>query len=546
MPPSYCQKPYPISRGLSQYLFRQEPSNYKPLQFDESTALDVYRKQKVDDDLRKVVRALWKPLELFPEINHCAMQFSVTIQTDRGIEELKWEVAIRKARRDLHCVFDALGILHQGWFRSNILLKQVQHILDSKNGNDADTNEEVKKIRELKDNLQNLNNFLDRVLLHYSGFDNKLSSTLIKDIKRTTKKIHDVIKQLKSNLFESVIPPSMVTEEDVLCSVLGLNDDFAKRLQSLSEGMRQHKSDMYYLKYFLGEFESRDVNLHDIEAVQRGLQQMGFIENRSCVIAKWIAEKSFPEHRSLLAWAQIYIENLFKYDIFLNDQVRKFPFEERCLNKWFSWNVEMNCKSQDGPDEPQVFVINTTEKEEATRVAEAKLKESNPNEQLFFHGTDHKSVENILKCGIRLGNGKQCDFSNGFGFYLADDFKYALEEHAMKSNFAAVIMFNLGDSCRKKCLDLSCPERRKDLKSVRDYFQAGEPRRHGLDQKLYQEMKNSYCIFGPVSRDGRDSKSKNKWENVMQICIRNKELAEEIGSLSHIVGIIFLNSEVPT
>ena len=75
-------------------------------------------------------------------------------------------------------------------------------------------------------------------------YNSKLPSTLIKEIKHT-KKIYRVINKLTSDRLEKLIPKSMVTEEDVLCSVLGLHDDFAKRRKHLSKDMRQHKTDMY-------------------------------------------------------------------------------------------------------------------------------------------------------------------------------------------------------------------------------------------------------------------------------------------------------------
>ena len=540
MPP-YYSKPYPITRILC-----PTSSKNKPLQFGEASALKFYQRQSVHDDLKKVVRHVKEPLKLFPKIIHA--EFSVTIESDKGIQELHWEMTIKEAHKSLHCVLDALAVLHQGLFHSKIVLKHVEQILDEDNRNDAGINKEItQKLRELKDNLQNLNNFLDRVLLHYSGFNSKLSPTLIKDIKHTTKKIYEILSNPELNRLEKLIPKGMVTEEDVLCSVLGLHDDFAKRLKHLSKEMRQHKTDMYYLMCFMRECDESDnvVNLRDTKAVKCGLQKMGFIENRSNVIAKWIAEQPFPEHRSLLAWAQIYLENLFKYDIFLNDQVCKFPFEERCLNKWFLQNVD-GCEDEDG-DVAKVRVINANSKEKAITSIEsevAKFKETDPKGQFYFHGTDHESAVNILQYGINLGEGTSaCDFSNGWGFYATDSFQYALEESAMTSKFAALIMFNISDDCLKEGLDLSGPAKEEDLKSVIEYFRAGEPRKHGLDQKLYKDIKSCHYIIGPVRRDGTDGIKSRKCENVLQICIRDEEMSDEIGSLSRIAGIIFLNVE---
>ena len=552
----YFPELYPLIRGLSHY-FSPTSSKLEPLQFKETSTLAVYQKQQVDDSLKKVVHHLKEPLELFPKIILHAEIF-LTIELDGNIEQLHWELTIKEAQRSLHCVLDALGVLHQGLFQSKILLKYVQQIL---NADSKRFIEEVPKLKKLKENLVNLNKFLDCVLLRYSSFNCKLPSTLTDAIKRAAKEIRKVIKQLKPDTLKDLIPGTCkVTEEDILCSVLGLHDDSADRLRSLSKEMRQHKTDMYYLLCFMKErYECLDVetDLHDTEAVQRyllnteavqrDLQKMGFTENRSNVIAKWIAKQPFPEHKSLLAWAQIYIEDLFNYDIFLNDEVSKFPYKESHLDGWFGVKVECGESDDGSVSEHPVPVINTNGEKSAVSHIEEKMNEfksENQNGQLYFHGTDHKSAKNILENGINLDNGKlRCDFSHGRGFYVADKFRYALE-YAQKSKAAAVIMFNISGDCLERGLDLSGLNRRKVWKSVTDYFHSGAPKRnHKLDPKLYNEIKSCNYIFGPVSRDGRDGIKSRKCENVLQICIRDEEMSDEIGSLSRIAGIIFLNVE---
>jgi hypothetical protein len=540
MPP--CSKPYPITRGLAQY-FPPASSKNKSLPFDEATTLAaVYQKQPVGGDLKKVVRYLKEPLELFPKIILRA-EFSVTIEVEGVSTQLHWELTVKEARRSLHCVLDALGLLHQGLFHSKILLKHVEQILyeDERNGVDCDSKkfseEEVQKLTKLKENLLKLNKFLDCVLLQYSSFSCQLPPALIKNVKNAAKKVYQVINQLKPDRLNNLIPYSTVTEEDVLCSVLGLSDDFANRLKDLSEEMRQHKTDMYFLLYFLKDrYDCLNVeSLHDTDEVAR-LQKMGFTENRSSVIARWIDEQPFPRHKSLLAWAQIYIENLFKYDIFLNDHVSRFPYQERCLNQWFG--VDADCGESEDGCVSQVSVINTTTQKDACHIADktkAEFEGKNKKRNFYFHGTDHKSAQNILENGINLRDGQTgCDFSHGCGFYVADKFECALE-YASKSKAAAVVLFNLSDDCLKKGIDLSDPERHKDLQSVSEYFRSGEPRKHRLDKKLYEDINNCNYIIGPISMDGI-SKSKRR-----QICIKDEEMADEIGSPSNIVGIVFLN-----
>ena len=261
-----------------------------------------------------------------------------------------FNMSVRHATRNFLYVLDALEVLHQGLFHSNILLKHVEMFLEKgiKNGVQSDpaakiSEEEVRKLTQLKENLLDLNKFLDCVLLHYSSFGSKLPD--IEKIKCASSTISKAINGLKPDRLKQLVPESLVTEEDVLCSVLALNDEFADRLRNLSAGIRNHKTDLYFLSCFLKEcYDSFD--LEDLSDDAAKLQNMGFTENRSNVIAKWIAEQPLPKHKSLLAWAEIYLENLFKYDIFLNDHVSKFPHEENRLNEWFTHDVERDRPSQ--------------------------------------------------------------------------------------------------------------------------------------------------------------------------------------------------------
>ena len=345
---------------------------------------------------------------------------------------------------------------------------------------------------------------------------------------------------MKPDRLANMVPYSVITEEDVLCSVVGLKDDFACRLRDLSKKIRKHQTDEYFLECFMEELdESMNVdNLRDIEAVGSGLQKMGFTENRSSVYAKWISEQPFPEHKSLLAWAKIYTENMFKYDIFLNDKVPKFPYNESELDKWFSVHVEREDDESNGPV-PKTSVINTTTKSEAeTRIKEniSEFEANNPKAQLYFHGTDHKGAQCILEDGVKLGRSKPFnDFSDGDAFYVADHFQYALD-WANRHCASAVIVFNISQECLNafRALDLRGNERRDDLKSVVKFCRSGERHEADISKKLRNEVKNCDFTIGPISRDGGVD-----CPDVQQICIRKDRMADEIKQVHHIVDIVF-------
>ena len=530
MPP-YISKPfYPILSVLYQ------SSEKKPLPFKDNSTLASFKKLSVDHDLKNIVRAVREPLLLLPK----TVNVSYTIKFKDGFtQHIDWVLTIKEAHRSLDCVLDALAVLHQNLFHSKVLLKTVDQILDEDKNH---LGEEEEKLQELREHLLKLNNFLDCVLLHHSNLSCKLPPRLVENIKHTTKKIYKLIMHLESTKLKTLVPACMITEDDVLCSVLGLCDEFAERLRNLDQEIRQHKDDMYFLFCFMKErYES--LSIEDLSDGAKCLQKIGFTENRSNVISKWIAEQPFPEHRSLLAWAEIYLENHFKYDIFLNNNVSKFPYKETCVGEWFNVDV---ADSDECEDNVSVPVINTTTEKEAAGNIQKKIcdfeMKSTSNEKVYFHGTDHNSAQDILVNGISLSKGAQkCDFSDGDGFYVTDRYEYALEYSKKHKAQRAVILFSISDDCLKGNLDLSGTERRKDLVSVRDHFRSGAPKRnHKLNRTLMQEVRKSKCIIGPISRDGVKS---SKWQEVQQICLRDERMAENVGNPTNVVGIVFLNVE---
>lgn len=436
------------------------------------------------------------------------------------------------------CVLDVLGVSHDDL----ILFESVK--LAERNGEDSNSvrkfsEEEAEKLTKLKENLLKLDMFLVSVLLHYSSL--AISSELpdIEEIKRASETISEAIDCLRPVRLKELVP---VTEEDVLCSVLGLNDEFANRLTNMNPEMREHKSELYFLSCFLKEsYESSDPE--DLPDDAARLRKMGFTENRSNVVAKWIAKQPLPEHKSILAWAQVYLKNLFSYDIFLNNCVSTFPYKEDYLNAWFHEDVQRDGGEHGRSLKAAISAINTTTVEKAEAHIQEKTTEfrmSNPNGQLYFHGTDHNSAKDILENGIKLREGEaQCDFSHRKGFYVTNDFGYALDYAHAKVKASAVIIFNISDAYLRslRCLDLIGPRRHRDWVSVTKFFKCGENMK--LDQRLYNEIENCQYIIGPISggatRGGRR-------HDLIQICIKKKQMALEVGNPAQIVGSVFLNT----
>ena len=514
------------------------------------TTLGSYQKQPVTPYLKKVAGHLKKPLKLFLDITD-KLEFSLEIPSNHGIQQNRRNLSKTLHNKSMCYVEDALGILCQGYFQSKYLSKHFKEILlkNDENGLECElSSKSVRNLRKLKENAKELNKFLDWILLHYSSFSwTTLPS--VKKVKSLAKKTCKAIKALPPERFNTS-DLHEVTEEDILCSVLGLDDDAALWLKNLDKRMRQHRTDKYFLLCFIKEHDvSCNVeNLRDTAVVEHALQKMSFTENRSSIVAKWISEQPIPEEKTLLTWAKIYIQNLFKYDIFLNNEVSRFPYKKRILDKWF---VEKVNRANDDDDATEVHMINVITKNGSLNRVREKIDEYNtrkkPEDCLYFHGTDHESAKNILQNGIFLDEGdKACDFSHGHGFYVTDDLEYALDyAHSKVKAAAAVIIFNISYSVitRFRGLDLSGPDQRDNFKSVTKYFRSGKQQSNIPHRKLYNTINNADYISGPISRDGRASEN-NRWQrDVTQICIRKEDMASEFGKLPHILGIVFLNTE---
>lgn len=142
----------------------------------------------------------------------------------------------------------------------------------------------------------------------------------------------------------------------------------------------------------------------------------------------------------------------------------RFPHDEDGVNKWFYHPTDTKTRNQ------QVQEINV-EKEAGTtwddenlasmaKLNELKLCEEDKFE-IFYHGTHHGVVENIID-RIDLGKGgRRNEFSDGGGFYVTKSLSEAKKWADHKSGgSSAVLVFRvdkvmLRDNKNIKCLDLT-------------------------------------------------------------------------------------------
>ncbi|XP_046846803.1 uncharacterized protein LOC124440450 [Xenia sp. Carnegie-2017] len=439
-------------------------------------------------------------------------------------------------------------VLHQCLVFCCILLDKVKTLLSDKG---KLTYEKINQLNDLKVDLYKLTKLLDEINLIYNnfcGFKQEITIEYVYEfnLDNALSSIESAISNLNhpeiNDLFDLDITP-----EDVLCSVLGLKDEFACRLLELTPYMRKHKSEKVHLLTFLKEFKEEDSikNLRDGEKVAKILCKIGFTKHRSEFIAKWITSMPDPNHKPILSWVKTYIEDHFKYDIFLNDQVSYFPFKNDNQNEWFTVNIPR--LDEEGRHSHPINMINVASQEDAlhhvgSKVAE--LNENNPETEVYFHCTDHESAVDIVEIGIVLGFGrKKSDFSDGAGFYMVNNAKFSLEQYGKTSTHPAIIMFDVSAQklSKFKGIDLSSAEKEEDWKLIVEYFRSSSHGIGNLPKNLFSHIRQCDYIRGPVSLNG-SIENNTLSQGVEQICIKERELAKLIGHPSLILGVIFLKA----
>ena len=318
--------------------------------------------------------------------------------------------------------------------------------------------------------------------------------------------------------------------------MLGLNDEIVIRFNNLTAFMKNHHGKMSCLLRILKDVEKK---IRNDEALTRKdkLQKMGFAEDKAVKIDQWIANIPFPGHRSLQDWVGIYVENVFMYDPEFNMKLPLLSYPLSPMNEWFAFSPSRS--EGRGRRSYTVKVFNTQSKEDAEKALQDKkdeIKQGDANALIYYHGTHHEAAKSIIDGGINLGASRVgSDFSNGVGFYLAEDYDFAIKEFAMRSTHPAVIMFILTDPARWECFDLSTQRRRNDWKLITEYYRNFEKNPVVPPEKLLNEANACDYIKGPMSQgDGLDQ------IEVQQVCIRTEEMADAMSS-SILSGILWIN-----
>ncbi|XP_046846865.1 uncharacterized protein LOC124440513 isoform X1 [Xenia sp. Carnegie-2017] len=252
---------------------------------------------------------------------------------------------------------------------------------------------------------------------------------------------------------------------------------------------------------------------------------------------------SHLDDQSMTILLGTYIKKFFNCTIFTNDAFPLFPYNENNLNGWFTQNFS-RFNDAGNQTNQKLKIFNASNKDEAIRgineIVKLKEEEDKDNE-LYFHGTDHSSAQNILENGIKLSKGRECgDLSHRDGFYVANDHEHSLKYYTEKK--PALLIFCLGPNNLNDLRELNlCGKRNKqDFATVTQYFRNGrDDRNRPMSRELLSEVE--YCDFikSPITNVARPAGDQRK--KILQVCIKKSRLAEAMSGSPFLVGAVFIN-----
>lgn len=222
-----------------------------------------------------------------------------------------------------------------------------------------------------------------------------------------------------------------------------------------------------------------------------------------------------------------------------------FPYQESKINEWFV----QQFRSEDGQEQKVVNVINVNQEGRRTNSYRTQGQADNfPNclladeYEVFFHGSNHESVQGIVEHGIDLSMGKEAqDFSDGDGYYVGKSFEEAFDwarSHTSRGEGQAVVIYRvhktqLRGQNNDNGLDLR-QDKREWLRVVTEYRRY--PRGRKPDKRLRKDIKKQYgFIEGPRASVSRRNPSPTEDIDTYQLCVRSDNCAQLFNNSLHSV-----------
>ena len=222
-----------------------------------------------------------------------------------------------------------------------------------------------------------------------------------------------------------------------------------------------------------------------------------------------------------------------------------FPYREETVNHWFLLVEDPQQRDQ----KVKIMNVNTVGREGKCYTTEEEAENGfsdsleNDGFELFFHGTEHRSAQDIIEGGIDLKKGgKVKDFSHGDGFYLGKSFDEAFEWPKKRYKKAAifeptrsaVLVFRVAKNELRgnnnenglDLRDLSNPVKKKEWENVVQHYRHLPEAPH--DFKI---DKRYHFIEGPMASPPTYRPINNSY----QLCVRKQNCVELFNRSLHSV-----------
>lgn len=272
------------------------------------------------------------------------------------------------------------------------------------------------------------------------------------------------------------------------------------------------------LRYsWLKGFDARE-----IQRLVQTLQEM--VEWFTCNRPTIENAENFPRAIRLFLHLKSHFLHVFEHLGNVLFKCNSFPYNETVTNEWFTLPDDKKDRKQ------PVMVMNVNEegKESECYLSQNGVDDfmnsliDDGDHEVFFHGTEHDSAEDIIEGGIDLKRGERCqDFSNGDGFYLGDDFKEARRWPASRGNpDVAVLVFCVEKTeLRGPYNGLDLRKNKKRWSELIKQFRKGRPA-----NKFLNTLEKFDFIEGPMA-DWSSSDRKSR-HGTYQLCVKDGRCVE--------------------
>ena len=348
--------------------------------------------------------------------------------------------------------------------------------------------------------------------------------------------------------------PITLKDEHIICAMLGLNLSFVDYFEKLDLEVRYHEPLVYWVTNFISymyDSETEEVDFAKSFIPDENIfRSMQFTNNRALMLKQWIETKDADHYQNVFYWVNNYIEDIFSHYVLMTDALR-FPWSEK-IDKWNIRLVPMERESYLNEKQSLIAKVNIhycnivhKNIENMTHWNSGYFPpKSDESFSIFFHGTNHEGVINIISNGINIEFGnKEQDFSHNKGLYVSYDFIDAVKWAKKKSSRPAVIIFKVKKEFLNayKVLDL---QNNNNLWQKVVCFNRTGCKRKNRELVDYENYRKFQCIVGPRCKNPKDAEFYSKLicydgKDSTQLCIVCEELAWTFGNLNNVDSVLF-------